>query len=474
MGVDEGFDMVPRLSRGSEDMREWGRFIDIVRKYYQDDAQVKVYDGYIEFDAGEHPMLPFDGHKFLRFSSKITGRSDKPHHVCDYIKSVRAIARSIFGSRVRPWTEAADQFGFYDWRDVHDSIKSFTNDSTTITVSRFATDGNDGSVADYPLRLLNDQLYEILDIPNKGRGLVARCNIRSGTRILYEKPLLIVRSTSPDLVHRTVASKLMALSKEEQRQFFSMHNNFPGQHAFAGIVKTNALPCGSNAVTAGVYVKIGLINHSCLSNCHNSWNSETQHETIHAIKDILAGEELTIAYDKGIPTAARQGFLRSSFGFDCRCELCTCPLPEQQASDDRRRQIQLLDEQVGDSYTVTTNPTVSLQACHTLLKVLLDEYGTSGMALVARLYYDAFQIAITHGDQARAKVFAERAYKARVACEGEDNPVTKRINGFMKNPASHDSFALGSKMWRSSKTAQPRNLGAEDFEKWLWRRQGSS
>jgi hypothetical protein len=39
-------------------------------------------------------------------------------------------------------------------------------------------------------------------------------------------------------------------------------------------------------------------------------------------------------------------------------------------------------------------------------------------ASISRAYYDAFQIAIGHGDKARAKVFAERAYMARMIVEG--------------------------------------------------------
>ncbi|TGJ82107.1 hypothetical protein E0Z10_g6675 [Xylaria hypoxylon] len=459
MGIHEGFDMVPRLTGGTEDVRKWTRFIDIIQKYYQDDDRFKLCNGYIEFTSGEHPMLPLDGNNFVRFSSKVCGDGS----VCGYIRSVRQIAESIFGFRIRPWTESADQYGFYDLRDVHDSYR-YSFENTAMTASRFA-----GDSSDYPSNLDTDNLFEALEIPSKGRGLVARCNIRSGTRILCEKPLLIIRNTSPELLHRDVASKLKSLSKEEQRQFLSLHNNFPGRHAFAGIVKTNALPCGPGAIIGGIFPKICRINHSCFSNCHNSWNDETQQETIHAIKDILAGEEITISYDHSGPASVRQAHLQPNFGFNCQCELCTLPPEELQASDNRRGLIQQLDEQVGDAFTMSTEPLVSLQACQALLGVLIDEYGSHDMALIPRLYYDAFQIAITHGDQARAKVFAERSYKARVACEGEDSPATKKVKGLMQNPASHSSFALCSKMWKTSKTSQPKNLGINEFEKWLWR-----
>ncbi|KAK1754161.1 hypothetical protein QBC47DRAFT_403548 [Echria macrotheca] len=47
--------------------------------------------------------------------------------------------------------------------------------------------------------------------------------------------------------------------------------------------------------------------------------------------------------------------------------------------------------------------------------------GESEPGSVPRVYYDAFQVAIANGDQARANVFAERWYASRVVIEGEDS-----------------------------------------------------
>lgn len=96
-----------------------------------------------------------------------------------------------------------------------------------------------------------------------------------------------------------LAAKLRAMTKTEQRQYLSLHNNFPGKPVLGSILETNGLPCGSNLSAAGVYPTICLINHSCLPNCHNNWNGEANHETIHAIRPIKAGEEITILYDHG-------------------------------------------------------------------------------------------------------------------------------------------------------------------------------
>lgn len=320
-----------------------------------------------------------------------------------------------------------------------------------------------------PISELNLQLFSIQPVPNKGKGLVARFNIGKGKRILSEKPLLTTSNLSPmSLMESNIAVKLQALSKTEKRQFLSLHNNFPGKHPFSGIVKTNALPCGTDSVIGGVYPTICLINHSCLPNAHNSWNSDAKCETIHAIRFIKAGEEITISYDKGGPYDSRSAHLKNAFGFDCNCSLCILPLADLQASDARRRQIQLLDEAIGDPERVMKRPEESLADCHSLLQVLEEEYKGSAGALIARLYYDAFQISITHGDQARASAFAERGFRSRVVCEGEDSPETRQIKCLIENPAGHRNFGASNR-WKTAKGLIPKGLDTDGFEKWLWR-----
>jgi SET domain len=312
-------------------------------------------------------------------------------------------------------------------------------------------------------------LFSIESIPGKGKGLVARFNIAKGNRIILEKPFFTTPSLSPiSLMESNIATKLKALSKSEQRQFLSLHNNFPGKHAFSGTFRTNALPCGPNSVVCGIYPTICLINHSCLPNSHHSWNSDTKCETIHAIRGIKSGEEITISYDRGGSSDSRRTHLKNSFGFDCDCSVCSCPLSELQLSDTRRIQIQFLDEVIGDPDRVINKPDDCLADCHSLLEVLEEEFDGSATALVARLYYDAFQISITHSDLARASVFAERGHRTRVVCEGEDSPETQKMKNLMENPAEHRNFGV-SKRWKTPSRLVPKGLDTGEFEKWLWR-----
>ncbi|KAF4948913.1 hypothetical protein FGADI_9197 [Fusarium gaditjirri] len=444
MGIDVGFGMVPRLSSGVEDQQAWKQFIDHTKVIYEDDSRVKVKANYIEFEVGEHPLLPFEGHKFLRFSSKLNSNGN----VSSYIYSIMSLARRYFGPRVHPWNDGLDQFGYYSWNEVHDSFELYDQSEQPNS---------------------NAPLFEVRDISGKGRGLIAKADIPAGTRILCEKPLLLAEPMAPADLEAAVAAKLKALSKSKQREFLSLHNNFPGKFPFGGITRTNALPCGSGSTVGGIYPTICLINHSCLANSHNNWNSEAGHETIHAIRTINAGEEITISYDKGGPSSVRRPMLKKSFGFDCTCSLCTLPSSELQASDNRRVQIEKLDSSIGNVFTMMSNPTASLKDCLSLFHTLQEEYGVCAVPHNARLYYDAFQICIAHGDVSRATTFAERSHRARVICEGEDSPVTLRMKALVFQPAAHSSFGVFSMSWKTRKEDAFSIVDTPEFEKWLFR-----
>ncbi|TGO64697.1 hypothetical protein BCON_0006g01000 [Botryotinia convoluta] len=430
MGIDAGFDIYPRLSKGIVDRHNWGRFIDSIKKHYKDDTQIEIKPNYIIFKAGEHPQLPFEGHKFLRFSSKVSGSIAADTNVESYIDTVTHIAQANFGSRIRYWHEGADQSGVYNWTEVQESIRSYQQLQpdkleTPSSIAQLLS-GTD------PIAELGIAPFEIKHILGKGKGLVARFSISKGTRIICEKPLLKAGPMPRDELEGFLATKLKAMSRESQRQFLSLHNNFLAKNPFSGIFKTNALPCGSGSPIGSVYPTVCLINHSCMPNAYNSWDSAKEHETIHAIRSIERGAEITI-------------------------------------SDNRRTQIKNLDDAIGDPFRMKSNPQESLSDCYSLIQVLDQEFDGCAGASIARLYYDAFQISIAHGDQARASIFAERAYKARVICEGEDSPDTLRVKSLALKPAVHSSFEVYSRKWKSVRDSVPKGLDTVEFDKWLFR-----
>lgn len=123
MGIDAGFDMFPCLSKGAVDKQNWQSFIRTIKERYQNDDLVEIKPNYLKFKVDEYPLLPFEGHEFLRFNSKISGSDAQG--VKEYIDTVTWIAQVSFGSRVRCWNEAADKWGFYNWQEVYNSTGSY-------------------------------------------------------------------------------------------------------------------------------------------------------------------------------------------------------------------------------------------------------------------------------------------------------------------------------------------------------------
>ena len=73
----------------------------------------------------------------------------------------------------------------------------------------------------------------------------------------------------------------------------------------------------------GYFPEAARINHSCVPNCYQSWNHNTQTICIQAIKDITADEELTIPYVRLLqPFHVRTDQLSERFGVECLCKAC--------------------------------------------------------------------------------------------------------------------------------------------------------
>lgn len=211
---------------------------------------------------------------------------------------------------------------------------------------------------------------------------------------------------------------------------------------------------------------VARINHSCRPNAQHSWHDRDGRETIHAVRSIKKGDELTLSYSHGGPSGARRNALKTYFGFDCHCELCSLPKGELKASDERLRQAAELDEAIGDPKIVKLQPEKALRDCHELLRIY-DEEGVADLRL-PRLLYDAFQITAMHSDEARASKFAQRCSEARAVCEGGESEEVQRLRALEKHPRTFENFAA-TKKWESKLSDLPEDLEAEKLESWLWR-----
>lgn len=317
-------------------------------------------------------------------------------------------------------------------------------------------------------------LYDFTHISGRGMGIRANHYLRRGSRIITDTPLFTIPNyaTDPAAVTSHVTKALKGKSKDEQRMFLSLFNAYPQDYMpFYGIIKTNSLPLGPDSEDAGLFLTCARLNHSCAPNANHTWNSETGKETVHAIRDILRGEEVTICYlgsDKACKDrAGRRKELATVFKFECRCPVCTLPPEQSLESDKRRAEIERLDGIIGQENVLMLEASMALDCCRTMLK-LMDQERIYDKR-VARTYYDAFQICIANGDAARASVFARRSVQERMVCEGPDAAGLEEHRRFIENPQSHRLFGLSDK-WQTKIEDIRDHQDQEEFNVWLWKR----
>ncbi len=189
---------------------------------------------------------------------------------------------------------------------------------------------------------------------------------------------------------------------------------------------------------------------------------------MHAIRDIDEGEEITTCYEDLETFDERQWHLKEAYGFSCQCSVCTLPLEARLASDRRRSEIGLLDAGIyPDCYE--TEPLHCLWDCWVILQLAREEFGDHAPSM-RRWYGDARKISVSHGDQARASVFASRQYKAVVIIQGQDDPDAMEAKRVMDDPSTDPSISRYGTGWASTREMIPENLDAAAFEFWLWRK----
>jgi len=114
---------------------------------------------------------------------------------------------------------------------------------------------------------MSNAMYAIRDVPGKGKGLIATKKISKGTRILSEEPAIAIPYDEPrsKRLQTIVFQQVEALSESQQHTFLSMHNIHAYRSSaeqYLGIVRTNALPIGTNGIDGGIFLEACRINHA--------------------------------------------------------------------------------------------------------------------------------------------------------------------------------------------------------------------
>lgn len=320
--------------------------------------------------------------------------------------------------------------------------------------------------------LTGDPMYTLQEIPGKGKGLVATRRIAKGTRILSEEPLIRVPTggLNPQAHHELIREKVDALTPDQRQAFLSLHNTHSDDtySQYVGIVQTNLISFGDDAREGGIFLGASRINHACDNNAHRSWNENIKRHTIHALRDIEEGHEITIYYLITLfDRETRQEVLRTTFMFTCSCRLCSLPRHQSQESDRRLDEILRLEASVVEKRLMgyIEAPERSLRYADRTVSLYNEHRPDDGG--LPRAFLTASHIAIVHGDLARAQIFVQRARLGWTALEGDDSHLYVTL--LLQDPSESKSYGLSMK-WKTSVDEIPKELAPEEFEDWLWRR----
>lgn len=235
----------------------------------------------------------------------------------------------------------------------------------------------DGDESRYGRFRPNDMLHEITKTPDsrhlvevresqgKGLGIFAIANIPRGTRVIAEAALLKLDRKSGDA--RNILQAFNSLPTAEQNLYLELHG-----FACAAFRRAAEQEMGQSwqsmpelqrrvlAIFAAnafgdVFFLGSRINHSCIPNINFAYNSVLEKETFHAVRDITAGEELTISYNNGAnrTKSQRQDEL-SNWGFVCTCAVCETKT-EGIEREAKRCQLFSLDQQLALNIRIGTS-----------------------------------------------------------------------------------------------------------------------
>ncbi|KAF8918868.1 hypothetical protein CPB85DRAFT_1279125, partial [Mucidula mucida] len=195
---------------------------------------------------------------------------------------------------------------------------------------------------------INGDAFKVVDLPGRGKGVIALRDIKQGELLIREKPLFLIPRVLDGDPRAFIAQKIQALDDVGRAALYNLsYVKFPSHlvpeehptEVGLAIIQTNAVAAGDGI---GLFPRMARLNHGCSSafNAVYSWRATEGDIVVHALKDIVKGQEiLTVYTDTKRPRSERRDYLSSSYDFECMCAVCS--LPEAQSLESDRRLIEI-------------------------------------------------------------------------------------------------------------------------------------
>ncbi|KAJ4394754.1 SET domain-containing protein 5 [Gnomoniopsis smithogilvyi] len=277
------------------------------------------------------------------------------------------------------------------------------------------------------------------EVPGKGTGLVANRTIKRGEPIMTWQPTFMIHrkltdDLEPDDLRYILDAALNKLPAPRRRAFLQQLGQFGG-HRVSDILLTNAFQMdvgedGDEGHHLGNFPDVSRFNHDCRPNVAFRIDEKLTHHT-HAVRDIPAGEELTLSYMNPFEThAVRQQHILRSWGFQCTCQHCSMSEEGIRDSDARLYEIDELEAELGDF----TSSKASVKMVERLIELYRKERLDAkdhGAYVLAALNYNLF------GDAKNARKFANLAVEAGIIEYGENAEDVEAMRVLARDPSKH-------------------------------------
>eukprot|EP00930_Biecheleria_cincta_P050798 TRINITY_DN35975_c0_g1_i1.p1 TRINITY_DN35975_c0_g1~~TRINITY_DN35975_c0_g1_i1.p1 ORF type:complete len:376 (+),score=76.48 TRINITY_DN35975_c0_g1_i1:182-1309(+) len=337
-----------------------------------------------------------------------------------------------------------------------------------------------------PLRPPPKSKFCIQAVDGCGLGVIAKCRISAGERILTEKPIFLVSAqemqaaaTSGQAAQELlIKGKLEQLRSEEQQAFWSLSDCHcgSGKKSAFGILQTNAIATGQNSAHTknGLYFVGCRFNHSCKPNVNRCWIPELGSEVFHVTQDIEPGEELTIYYiDPTASISERQALLKRGFNFTCACASCSLQGDHRSASEQLRREYRECDAKLKEAIENSGDLETAMTSVWRMIEVIEEEFD-GDPHLLQKTFYDGFIVTALagHGTKEPKELseddespgledWLEMTLKVKALAEGE-HAETAKLRSWAKNPSLHPIVAQMADGRRAA--SRITNFGSpEDF-----------
>ncbi|KAJ6620764.1 hypothetical protein B0H10DRAFT_1791437 [Mycena sp. CBHHK59/15] len=296
------------------------------------------------------------------------------------------------------------------------------------------------------LNASNFEPFFVADLPGKGKGLVAARDIQQGELLISESPLFTVPKSISGSPAALIAQLLQTVGPADRDAFFNLSyvhfpegldpEKHPDEVALA-IFQTNAVAAGGDV---GIFPRMARLNHGCSSafNAVYSWRQREGALLVHALKNILRGQELLTTYtDTKRIRKERRSFLSQQYGFRCTCAVCSLGGAQSQSSDKR---LTAISQYYGHFATWGSGRIDGVEAITTINKIwkLEDEEGYWSER--GRLAADAAWIAVSHSDASAARLWAQLAIKWYTFELGADSDLVMEMQNTAVHPEQHPAW----------------------------------